>query len=62
VADVHRHLCRVRSRDEVGDTDQVEEVLVVDPTTPSHHLVVHHRDVCRGATKGSEAEATEETN
>jgi hypothetical protein len=45
VADVHRHLGRVRAGQQVGRGHQVEEVAPVDPAALLDDLLVHHRDV-----------------
>jgi hypothetical protein len=60
VPDVDRQLGRVRARDQVRRAEQVEEVLARHPLSPSHDLVLHHRDVRRRPTERDEAELAEQ--
>jgi hypothetical protein len=60
VADVHGHFGGVGAEDEVGDSDQVEEALVVEQTSPGDELVGHHADVSDGSSQGGEPEPCEQ--
>src|SRR5262245_50051469 len=55
-----RHLRRVRSGDEVGRAEEVEELLSRQPATPADDLVLHQRDVSGGATEPDDAELEKE--
>ena len=50
-AEMHRHLGRVRARDQVGRSEEVEKALAVEPAAPAHALLLLQRDVCRGAAE-----------
>jgi hypothetical protein len=62
VPDVHRHLRRVRSGQQVRRGHQVEEVLTVDPTPPLDDLAVHHRDVRDGPSERDDTELREQAD
>ena len=59
-ADVDGQLGRVGAGDEVGGAEQVEELLARQPAAPADDLVLHHRDVRRGAAEGRRAQPQEE--
>ena len=50
----------MRTGDQVGRTDEIEELLARQPLPATHHLVLHHRDVRGGATERGEAELAEQ--
>jgi hypothetical protein len=53
---VDSHFGGVRARYEIGGADQIEETLLIYPTTTAHCLLVHERDVHGGATDAESAE------
>ena len=59
-AEVDGHLGGVGAGDEVGRAEEVEEVLLADPATPLHDLVLHHGDVRGRAAEGGDPEPEEE--
>ena len=48
-------LTRVRTRDQVGGSQQIQEVLRGDPLVLAHVLVFHHGDVRGGSAKAGGA-------
>jgi hypothetical protein len=60
VADVDRHLGRVRAGDQVGRADEVEELGVRQPPAPPDDLVLHQRDVRRRPAEAGRAQPQEQ--
>src|ERR1051326_13496 len=56
VADVNRHLGRVRPGDQVRRAQVIQELLTREPAPAAHDLVLHHGDVGRGAAERDGAE------
>jgi hypothetical protein len=49
------HLGRVRTRDEVGDSEKVEELLLAEPVPPNEDLFAQHRDMGSWPPEGEAA-------
>ncbi len=60
VPHVDRHLRRVRTRNQIRGTEQVQELGAREPPAPTDDLVLHHRDVRRRAAESGGAELQEQ--
>jgi hypothetical protein len=58
-AEMDCQLGGVRTRNEIGGTDEVQELAVVDPTAAAHDFVAHHRDVRSRAAEAEHSQPQE---
>ncbi len=57
---MNRDLSGVGPWDQIGGADEIEELLLGEPSAFLDHFVMHERDVCRRAAEGHGAESEEE--
>jgi hemerythrin-like domain-containing protein len=53
---MNRHLRRVRARDEIGGSQQIEKLLARERSQSPHDFALHHRDVRGRTSEGDRAE------
>jgi len=59
-ADVHRHLGRVRTGNQVGDADEINQLRVGQPSPAFDHLPPHERDMRGRSPESDEPERAED--
>lgn len=61
MADVHGHLRRVGTGDQMRGADEVDELLLLHPPTMGDDFIVHHRDVRSGLAERDAPQLAEQT-